>query len=197
MPSPGGRSPGWSTQAPSPVQWGWLGVASRRPPRGLPRGSPGAGLANSTGGGARCCPRGAAWSGYARSTGCHMAPSVQDRQAAARHHDLRHAAGRWGAYRARLAVNSRTRPDAAGHNERRPTTVPVLARDRFCWVAGQGFEPWKASADGFTVRCRSSPPPTLGAHSSARLRTHHHPPVIEDDYISSSGLPPSPAWRVR
>jgi hypothetical protein len=22
-------------------------------------------------------------------------------------------------------------------------------------VAGQGFEPWKASADGFTVRCRS------------------------------------------
>jgi hypothetical protein len=29
----------------------------------------------------------------------------------------------------------------------------VLVRDRFCCVAGQVFEPWKASADGFIVRC--------------------------------------------
>ncbi len=28
----------------------------------------------------------------------------------------------------------------------------VLVRNHSCWVAGQGFEPWKASADGFTVR---------------------------------------------
>jgi hypothetical protein len=30
--------------------------------------------------------------------------------------------------------------------------VSVLARDRFCCVAGQGCEPWKASVDGFTAR---------------------------------------------
>jgi hypothetical protein len=54
--------------------------------------------------------------------------------------------------RARLAVNSRTRPDSARHIEDWPATVSVLVMDRFCWVAGQGFEPWKASADGFTVR---------------------------------------------
>ncbi len=76
-------------------------------------------------------------------------------QAAARHHDLRRTAGRWGAYRARLAVNSRTRPDSTGHNEGRPSTVSVLVKDRSCCVAGQGFEPWKASADGFTVLCSS------------------------------------------
>jgi len=61
-----------------------------------------------------------------------------------------------GACRARLAVNSRTRPDSAGQNERRPLTTLVLVRGRLCWVAGQGFEPWKASADGFTVRRQGS-----------------------------------------
>jgi hypothetical protein len=32
-------SPGWSTRAPTPARLGWWGVASRRPPRGLPRDS--------------------------------------------------------------------------------------------------------------------------------------------------------------
>jgi hypothetical protein len=78
-----------------------------------------------------------------------------DRPVAAGHHDLRHAAARakrWGAYRARLAVSSRTRLDSAGYNHGRSTTVVVLVRAHSCWVAGQGFEPWEASADGFTVR---------------------------------------------
>jgi hypothetical protein len=52
-------------------------------------------------------------------------------------------------------VNSRTRPDSAGRTEGRATTVSVLLNARFCWVAGQGFEPWKAYADGFTVRYHS------------------------------------------
>ena len=58
-------------------------------------------------------------------------------------------------YRARLAVNSRTRPDDARHIEDWPATVFVLVIDRFHWVAGQGFEPWKAYADGFTDRSRA------------------------------------------
>jgi hypothetical protein len=33
-------------------------------------------------------------------------------------------------------------------------TASVLVKHRLYCVAGQGFEPWKASADGFTVRCR-------------------------------------------
>jgi hypothetical protein len=33
-----GRSPGWPTPAPIQARWGWRGVASRRPPQGLPRG---------------------------------------------------------------------------------------------------------------------------------------------------------------
>ena len=31
-------------------------------------------------------------------------------------------------------------------------TWSMLVRGHLCCVAGQGFEPWKASADGFTVR---------------------------------------------
>jgi hypothetical protein len=42
--------------------------------------------------------------------------------------------------RAQLAVNSRTRQDSTGRNEGHPTAVFALARDRSCWVAGQGFE---------------------------------------------------------
>jgi hypothetical protein len=83
--------------------------------------------------------------------GIPTVPNVQD-QAATRRDDLRYGARGRGAYRARLAVDSRTRPDSAGRNEDLPQTMCVLVRDRSCWVAGQGFEPWKASADGFTVR---------------------------------------------
>ena len=60
--------------------------------------------------------------------------------------------GRWGAYRARPPVNSRARSDNTGHDDDRPLTVFVLAKSGSRCVAGQGFEPWKASADGFTVR---------------------------------------------
>jgi hypothetical protein len=35
-------------------------------------------------------------------------------------------------------------------------TVFVLAKSGSRCVAGQGFEPWKASADGFTVRCQGT-----------------------------------------
>lgn len=50
--------------------WGGAGVASHRPPQGLPRGNPGAGLAGSAGGTVTGCARDAA-----RSTRCHTAPS--------------------------------------------------------------------------------------------------------------------------
>ena len=80
LPRRAGRVSGMADTSAKPVRWGGLGVASRRPPRGLPRGSPGARLASSTGGEEGWCPRGAAWSGYARSTGCHTASSAQDHQ---------------------------------------------------------------------------------------------------------------------
>ncbi|HET9253930.1 MAG TPA: hypothetical protein VFO16_01865, partial [Pseudonocardiaceae bacterium] len=49
--------------------------------------------------------------------------SAEDRQASARTSRLRYAAaraGRWGAYRARLTVDSQTRPDSAGYDKDRP-----------------------------------------------------------------------------
>src|SRR5947209_18804467 len=55
------------------------GVASHRPPRGLPHGAPGASMASSAGGGAGCCPRGTVWSGCSRPTGCHSVPACKIR----------------------------------------------------------------------------------------------------------------------
>jgi hypothetical protein len=52
-------------------------------------------------------------------------------------------------------VNSWTPPDSTGCGKDRPRSVFVQATCYSCWVAGQGFEPWKASADGFTVRYHS------------------------------------------
>ena len=57
---------------------------------------------------------------------------------------------------ARLAADSRTRPDSVGHDEDLPQTMYLLVKDSFCCVAGQGFEPWKASTDGFTDRAGMS-----------------------------------------
>jgi len=54
-----------------------------------------------------------------------------------------------------LGVTTRGRPDGAGHHrtaQDRPPDLLVLVRGRSGWVAGEGFEPWKAKADGFTVR---------------------------------------------
>ena len=48
--------------------------------------------------------------------------------------------------REQSAMKGRTR------HRSHPKALSVLVRDRLCCVAGQGFEPWKASADGFTVR---------------------------------------------
>jgi hypothetical protein len=53
------------------------GVASHRPPQGLPCAAPGASPASSTGGGEVCCPQGSAWSG-SLPTGRHTTPRVQD-----------------------------------------------------------------------------------------------------------------------
>jgi hypothetical protein len=44
----------------------------------------------------------------------------------------------------------------------------------FSCVAGQGFEPWKASADGFTVRCRAAPVVMTTHHNAAS----HGTPVV-------------------
>ncbi len=81
------------------VGWGGCGIPSTSPraTTRLPGGRPG-----KLGGRLRgCCPRGAAWSGYARSTGCHTAPSVQDRHwlpgiGKASRHPARHRTGRGG-----------------------------------------------------------------------------------------------------
>ena len=51
-----------------------------------------------------------------------------------------------------IPVNSCPELDVAGQTQNRPLSAFPLVKDRFCCVAGQGFEPWKASADGFTVR---------------------------------------------
>ncbi len=100
----------------------WGCGASRRSGGVRPHGDPGAELPEALTGRVKGCPRVAARSGTARSTGCPTAPAckINDRHAAARHHDCRHStaqAKRWGAYRARRAVNSRTRPDSAGRDE--------------------------------------------------------------------------------
>jgi hypothetical protein len=47
--------------------------------------------------------------------------------------------------------------ESRGHRSSLPNEHPDLSsqvRGCFCWVAGQGFEPWTASADGFTGRVR-------------------------------------------
>jgi hypothetical protein len=90
----------------------------------------------------------------------HQSQRARSSGSSKAHYGLRPAAGRakrWGTYRARLAVNSRTQLDSTGHNEDRPTSLPVLARNHAHSVAGQEFEPWKASADGFTDRCGGPP----------------------------------------
>lgn len=59
-------------------------------------------------------------------------------------HDLRHAAARvgyWGAYRARLTVNSGIRSDTAGHIGGQPTIASVLARDPYLVGRGSGAAP--------------------------------------------------------
>jgi hypothetical protein len=104
-------------------------------------------------------PRDAVWSGYTdgmprnsqRADHPRSPRSSVPSRLPPRH---RTSPGRWGAYRARIAVNSRTRSDSAGRNEDQPATRSALVAGRLCCVAGQGFEPWKASADGFTVRSR-------------------------------------------
>ena len=60
--------------------------------------------------------------------------------------------GNFGTYSVQPPVNGWTAPDVGGLDEDRPPTVFMLVGGRSCCVAGQGFEPWKASADGFTVR---------------------------------------------
>jgi hypothetical protein len=43
--------------------------------------------------------------------------------------------------RARIAVNSRARPDSTGQYEDQLATWSVLVASRLYWVADQGFEP--------------------------------------------------------
>ena len=59
-------------------------MVSRRPPRGLPPGAPGASMASSAGGEAGCCHRRTGWSGCARPTGFHPVPACKIRGAAER-----------------------------------------------------------------------------------------------------------------
>ena len=58
---------------------GGLGVASRRPPQGLPHNTPGAEPHDARTGSVEACPWAAAWSGCATPTGYHTIPNVQAR----------------------------------------------------------------------------------------------------------------------
>ena len=41
-------------------------------------------------------------------------------------------------------------------------------------MAGQGFKPWKASADGFTDRCREEPATSVSAGITKRPQLLHY-----------------------
>jgi hypothetical protein len=75
-PSPGGQINRMAASGASVRSLGGQGAASHRPPRGLPHGTPDAGLAGSAAAGIGCCARGAVRSGCARSTGCRTSPSA-------------------------------------------------------------------------------------------------------------------------
>jgi hypothetical protein len=53
------------------------GVASHRPPGGLPHVSPGAEPDDARADSVEGCPRADVWSGCARSTGCHTAAACK------------------------------------------------------------------------------------------------------------------------
>ena len=64
----------------------------------------------------------------------------------------------------------RSHPQTTGYARTTPDTAKIGTRPCSCWsravpagVAGQGFEPWKASADGFTVLFSSGGPCRFGA----------------------------------
>ena len=66
-------------QAQGRRDWvGEQGVASRRPPQGLPRGGPGAELHGAHTSCVEGCPWAAAWSDCVKPTGRHTNPDVQD-----------------------------------------------------------------------------------------------------------------------
>jgi hypothetical protein len=67
--------------------------------------------------------------------------------------DMESGAG--AAYRARLAVSYNAVRQRRTLRKNRPLAVLVLVTPCFTCMAGQGFEPWKAAADGFIVRCRA------------------------------------------
>jgi hypothetical protein len=79
-PSPGEQISGMPASKTAAARLGGQGVASPRPPGGLPQGIPGAEPDDARAGSVEGCPRDALWSGCARSTGCRTSPRVQDRQ---------------------------------------------------------------------------------------------------------------------
>ena len=183
VPSPGGQVSGMADTSGKTGSVGGLGVASRRSPLRATTRLPGAGLATSAGGGQGCCPRRAAWSGDARTTGCHTAPSVQELSVPT-HPRLRRSNAKSGPAarereRERRAHEPPAVPDAAAtdgysgepraHQSSLPNERPDLSSQVRAFpagVAGQGFEPWKASADGFTVPDQLTPLDSMTRHNT-------------------------------
>jgi hypothetical protein len=73
-------------------------------------------------------------------------------------------------------------PDSAGRHEGRLTSLSVLVRGSSCCVAGQGFEPWKASATDLQSAASAAPRqgvrtskhpvcPPIGGSNSQQLRS--------------------------
>jgi hypothetical protein len=78
MPSPGRQVSRMASRENDRGRTG-QGVASHRPPRGLPHASPGAEPTSARASSVEGCPRAGVWSGCARSTGRRLSPHVQDR----------------------------------------------------------------------------------------------------------------------
>jgi hypothetical protein len=77
MPSPGGQISGIANTRTAAAGPGARGVASPRPPGGLPHASPGTEPDDAHTRSVEGCPRAAVWSGCARSTGCHTTPACK------------------------------------------------------------------------------------------------------------------------
>jgi hypothetical protein len=58
----------------------------------------------------------------------------------------------FAAYLTQTAGSDRLQSSTVGHHKIAPATCPRRSQGKYQGVAGQEFEPWKASADGFTVR---------------------------------------------
>jgi hypothetical protein len=155
------------------------GVASHRPPRGLPHGAPGASLTSSAGGGSGCCPRGTVWSGCARPTGCHLGRACKTMTAVERlvekHLIQNQMFGSW---------------QTTGQSPR-PTRLPIY----ISWYINDYGQPWTSSDAYPTIRLVHG---QIAGSGGVLLTTTDHmvdqlwgpaPTAVESDRIQSCNSP--------